>query len=91
MTQLVHESARAFDSLGKITYQPTESELASKRYRRSLYVTKDLKPGDSLTEDNIRAIRPGLGLSPKYLSSLIGKKAKKEIKRGTPLSWQLLD
>lgn len=91
MAQLVYESTRAFDSLGKITYHPTENEMASKRYRRSLYVVQDLKPGDKLTEENIRAIRPGLGLPPKYFSSLLGKKITKEIKRGTPLSWQLID
>nr|BCL64300.1 sialic acid synthase [Legionella pneumophila serogroup 3]BCL64653.1 sialic acid synthase [Legionella pneumophila serogroup 15] len=91
MTQLVHESKRAFDSLGKVTYQPTDSEMASKRYRRSLYVVQDLKAGDKLTEENIRAIRPGLGLPPKYFLSLIGKKINKETKRGTPLSWELID
>ncbi|MCK1858160.1 SAF domain-containing protein [Legionella pneumophila] len=65
--------------------------MASKRYRRSLYVVQDLKAGDKLTEENVRAIRPGLGLPPKYFPSLIGKKINKETKRGTPLSWELID
>ena len=58
--------------------------------RRSLYITKDLKAGDKLTEENTRAIRPGLGLSPKYYEIIIGKKVIKDIKRGTPLTWDLV-
>lgn len=91
MTQLVEESMHAFESLGAVSYQPTHQEQNSRRFRRSLYVVEDINPGDMLTESNMRAIRPGMGLPPKYLPAMLGKKVKREIKRGTPLSWELID
>jgi len=59
-------------------------------FRRSLYVTKDMKAGDVLTAENVRAIRPGLGLPPKYLDSLLGLAVRKDVKAGTPLSFDVL-
>ncbi|HAT1977309.1 TPA: pseudaminic acid synthase [Legionella pneumophila] len=91
MKQLVVESERAYDSLGKISYEPTKNEIVSMRYRRSLYIVKDLKAGDRLNNNNIRAIRPGLGLSPKYYPLMMGKKINRDIKRGTPLSWDFIE
>lgn len=90
MKQLVEETARAWKSLGKALVGPTEAEKPSITFRRSLYIVKDLKAGDVLTKENIRAIRPGLGLPPMHLNQLLGKKIKKSVKRGTALSWDLL-
>lgn len=59
-------------------------------FRRSLYVVKDLKSGDVLTKENVRAIRPGLGLPPKYIDLVMGKKITKNTKRGMALTWDLL-
>ncbi len=90
MAQLVIESERAWESLGKISYGPTEVEKNSLQYRRSLYIVKDLKTGEVLNTDNVRAIRPGLGLPTKYLDVVLGKAVNKDVKRGTALSWELL-
>ncbi len=90
MAQLVLETERAWQALGQVRYGPTEAEKESIRYRRSLYVVKDLKAGDVLTRDNVRAIRPGLGLPPKFYSQVLGKAVKQEVKQGTALGWELL-
>lgn len=90
MSSLVIETERAWQAIGKITYGATDAEKASTLHRRSLYVVRDMQPGDTFTRDNLRAIRPGLGLAPKHLDTLLGKKATCAIKRGTPASWDLL-
>jgi pseudaminic acid synthase len=90
MAQLVMETERAWQALGQVSYGPTEAEKKSIQFRRSLYVVKDLKVGDMLTKDNVRAIRPGLGLSPKYLSLLLEKAVKQDVKRGTALAWEMI-
>jgi N-acetylneuraminate synthase len=90
MRMLVEESKRAWQALGKIHYGISESEKNSIIFRRSLYVCKDIKKGETFTEKNVRSIRPGLGLQPKYLDIVIGKKATEDIKHGTPLNWDLL-
>jgi N-acetylneuraminate synthase len=90
MGQLVVETERAWQALGQVTYGPTEAEKKSIQFRRSLYVVQDLKAGDVLTRENIRAIRPGLGLPTKYLDQLLGKRVKQDIKRGTALGWGLM-
>ncbi|MBJ6724835.1 pseudaminic acid synthase [Geomesophilobacter sediminis] len=87
---LVEESLRAWQSLGKVAYGPTEKELPSLRYRRSLYVIQDMCEGDTFCADNLRAIRPGLGLAPKFLELFLGKKVVRDVKKGTPLDWDLL-
>lgn len=71
-------------------YGPTDAEKKSLVYRRSLYVVKDLKAGDVLNYENLRAIRPGLGLQPKFLTQFLGKQVCSDVKRGTPLSWDML-
>jgi pseudaminic acid synthase len=91
LKQLVIETERAALSLGKISYGPTEAEKKSLQYRRSLYITKDLKAGDILTEDNLRSIRPGHGLSPKYYDVMIGRSVRQSVKSGTPLQQDLLN
>lgn len=89
MAQLVVESERAWRALGSISYGPTEAEKKSIQFRRSLYVVADLKAGDILTADNVRAIRPGLGLPPKYKEVVLGMAVKKDVRRGTALRWEL--
>ena len=73
-------------SLGKVNYQLTEEELASKTFRRSLFVVKDVEPGEPFTDKNVRSIRPGNGLSPKHFGRVIERRAAAKISRGTPLS-----
>lgn len=90
MTALVNETLRAWQALGEVNYGPTDSEKSSGKYRRSLYITADLKAGDTLTVENLRAIRPGYGLPPKYYDLLLGKKVNANVKRGTPMSWDFI-
>jgi sialic acid synthase SpsE len=87
---LVVETGNAWQARGGVHYGVSTSEKSSVVYRRSLYVVSDLKPGDVLSGDNIRAIRPGLGLAPKFTDQVLGRRAKVAIARGTPLSWDLL-
>lgn len=90
MLALVKESKRAWQALGRIIYGPTETERKSIIFRRSLYFTQDMKAGDVLTTDNIRSIRPGNGLSPRFLEVILGMTVKSDIKMGTPVTWSLL-
>lgn len=90
MAQLVLETERAWQALGQVSYGPTEAEQKSLQFRRSLYIVQDLKAGDVLTRDNVRAIRPGLGLPTKYLEPLLGKSVKHDVKKGTALEWALI-
>ena len=87
---LVEESERAFLSSGHIQYGIQDSEKRSLRFKRSIYVVKDISQGDRFTTDNIRIIRPGDGLKPKYFNEILGKKASNNIKRGTPLNWDFI-
>jgi pseudaminic acid synthase len=88
MENLVVETERAWQALGKVTYGPTEKEKASLKYRRSIYVAKDIKIGEIFTKDNIKIIRPGYGLEPKYYDELLGKNAKQDLTMGTPLTFK---
>ena len=90
MRQLVIESERAWQALGKISYGATEAEKKSLMFRRSLYISQDMNKGDVLTPENLRAMRPGLGISPKYYDILIGKAVNRDVKRGSPMNWELL-
>ncbi len=90
MAQLVRECETAAQALGGVCYAMQEQEKKSLQFRRSLYIVKDMKKGDVITEKNMRSIRPGLGLSPKYYDTLIGKKVTHNIKRGTALKWELV-
>jgi N-acetylneuraminate synthase len=91
MSQLVLETERAWQALGKVSYGATEAEKKSIVFRRSLYIVKDLKAGDVLTKENVRAIRPGLGLPTKYLEVVLGMKVKHNIECGTALKWDLIN
>ncbi|WP_057915696.1 pseudaminic acid synthase [Peribacillus muralis] len=90
MQDLVVDTEKAWQALGHITYGPSEEEKKSMKFRRSIYIVKDLKAGDVLTKENLRVIRPGYGLAPKYYEHLLGKKVDKEIKAGTPADWSIL-
>lgn len=90
MKQLVYETRQAWQSLGHIHYGALDAEQASMKHRRSLYITKDLQPGDRLTSDNVRAIRPGRGLPPKYLDLVLGRTVSKPVAKGTPLSFDFI-
>lgn len=87
MKVLVEDSKRAWQSLGKVTYGTTKDESASLEHRRSLYIVKDVEEGELVTTENVRSIRPGKGLSPKYFERTLGMKFQKSFKKGTPLSW----
>jgi sialic acid synthase SpsE len=88
--QLVIETERAWRAMGTIHYGRTDAEKKSLVFRRSLYITEDLKAGDILTPDNLRAIRPGYGLPPKHYEILLGKTVTVDTKKGTPVSWKIL-
>lgn len=87
---LVEETERAWASIGQVSYGPTTAELPSVNRRRSLYISEDIKAGDVLTKENIKSVRPGLGLPTKYYDLVLGKAIKQDAKKGTPLSWELL-
>lgn len=87
---LVEETKNAFLSLGEISYGVQQTEEKSKFFKRSIYVSKDIAVGDVFTNDNLKIIRPGDGLAPKFIDVVIGKKAKVSIKAGTPLNWDIL-
>lgn len=89
--QLVRECRTAYEALGEIRYAPQEQEKESLSFRRSLYVVKDVKKGERFTAENVRSIRPGLGLSPKYYDMVLGKVASREIARGTAMRWDLIE
>ena len=78
-------------ALGKISYELTERIKRSREFSRSLFVVEDVNAGEIFTEKNVRSIRPGHGLHPKYLKEIIGRKSRKNIKKGTPMSWNLIE
>ncbi|MCY9160399.1 pseudaminic acid synthase [Bacillus atrophaeus] len=90
LKELVIETERAWQALGQITYGPTDKEKASLKFRRSIYVKKDIKAGEIFTKENIKVVRPGYGLEPKYFDLIIGRTAKKHISAGTPLGWDYI-
>jgi len=90
MQQLVQEVTAGWQALGQVKYGPSEAEQASRVHRRSLYIAKDMKAGDILTTENLRAIRPGLGLACKHLDSLLGRRLTADAKAGTALRWDLI-
>jgi len=90
LKQLIIESERAWQALGKISYGAGEQESKSLKFRRSLYIAQDMQAGDVFTRDNLRIIRPGYGLVPKYYEGVLGKRVKRDVKKGTPMSWNLI-
>ena len=90
LRMLVVETERAWQSLGQVTYGPSEAEKKSMVFRRSIYVADDLKAGDVLTRENLRCVRPGMGLPPKYFDLLLGRRVNQDVKKGTPMGWGLV-
>lgn len=90
LAQLVAETRTAWQAVGTVFFGPTETEKGSLAFRRSLYICEDMKAGDVLTRRNLRAIRPGLGLPPKYIDQLMGKRVRRAVTRGTPVDWDLI-
>ncbi len=90
LSALVIESERAFQALGTIHYGVLNAEKKSLEYKRSVYVVKDIAAGETFTKENLRVIRPGYGLLPKFYETVLGKSAKSDIKAGTPLTWKIL-
>ena len=86
---LREECDRAWQAMGHIVYGGTRAEDASKQFRRSLYIAQDMAPGDILTSANLRAVRPGFGLAPKYIAELLGKPVARALTAGTPASWSI--
>ena len=80
----------AVKMLGKSFYGPSEGEIEDFKFRRSLFATKDIQKGEIITSDNVRSVRPGMGLKPKYFAQIDGKKAKEDIAFGTPISWDMI-
>ena len=85
---LVEETARAWQAMGEVRYGGSEKEQASLKFRRSIYVSEDIEAGAVLTPENIRVIRPGFGLQPKFIDTLIGLRVNKPLKKGTAMAWE---
>jgi pseudaminic acid synthase len=89
--KMVQAIRQTDDALGSIGFSTTEHETATRIFRRSLFAVRDIPKGGTITTDNVRSIRPGYGLPPKFLTTVLGRTANKRIKRGTPLNWDLLE
>jgi pseudaminic acid synthase len=87
---LVIESERAFQALGKVQYGIQKAEKKSMFFKRSIYISQDVKAGDVLSKDNVRVIRPGDGLAPKFYEQVLGKQVKVDLKKGTALKWEMM-
>lgn len=88
--RLVDESNRAWESLGNVDYSRKKSETENLVFRRSLYIVADISENEEFTPDNVKSIRPGFGLPPKHLNDIYGKKANRDIPRGTALKWEFI-
>lgn len=90
LKQLVEDGERARLALGGVHYGPSANEVNSLRFRRSLYVVRNMACGEAFTGENVRAIRPGLGLAPKHFEQVLGRRAARDIAAGTALAWDLI-
>lgn len=90
MRSLVAESRRAWQALGTVSYGPTDAEKRSMVFRRSIYVSHDMRAGEQFTAGNLRIVRPGYGIAPKYFEILLGKQVNQPVKKGTPVSWDIV-
>jgi pseudaminic acid synthase len=90
LESLVIETERAWQSLGEVVYGGTSSEVKSKIFRRSLYVAEDMVAGEIFTENNLKIIRPGIGLPPKYYEQFLGRKVSMNVSKGTAVNWELI-
>ncbi len=90
LAALVVETKRAWESLGKVSYGATGVEKRSLQFRRSLFVAEDMAAGDVFTEANLRVVRPGTGLAPRFFDVFLGRRVNRDVPKGTPVSWDLL-
>ena len=90
LAALVIETERAWQALGVVRYGPTAAEKESLQFRRSLYVARDMKAGETFTEENVRRVRPGFGLAPKYYRHVLQKRVSRDVQKGTPVTWDML-
>jgi pseudaminic acid synthase len=91
LAQLCKDCKTAWQSLGKVNYEQTAAEKVNTKFRRSLYAVENITAGEKFSRDNVRSIRPGFGLAPKYFDEILSHKAKHNISRGTPLDWDLME
>jgi N-acetylneuraminate synthase len=91
LAQLCKDTKTAWLAIGKVNYERTEAENGNVKFRRSLYVVKDIKVGEELTHENVKSIRPGFGIAPKHLNEVIGKKATKNLSKGTALKFVMVN
>jgi N-acetylneuraminate synthase len=90
LRQLREETERAWQAVGQVGYGPTVAEMKSLAFRRSLYIAQDMRAGEVLTPENLRCVRPGFGLAPKHMDSLLGQRIGRDAVAGTPMAWALL-
>ena len=90
LAELCTDTKIAWQAMGKVNYDRTAAEQGNVKFRRSLYVVKDIAAGETLTAENVRSIRPGFGLAPKHYDVILGKKAKCLIPRGTALTFDVI-
>lgn len=88
--QMVNDIRQAEKAVGHVAYGPTDQEKSSMIFRRSVFCVQDIRKGELLTEENVRIIRPGYGLPPKYYPEILGQTALKDISRGTPLQFEMI-
>ena len=90
MRDLVSESKKAWNAIGSVHYGPTKSEIGSLAFKRSIYIVENIKCGEMLTKNNLRIIRPGYGIPPKFIDLVLGMRVSSDVKAGTALSWDLV-
>ncbi|WP_421947831.1 pseudaminic acid synthase [Phaeodactylibacter xiamenensis] len=90
-TEMVKAVREAELAIGKVDYTPTQKQIDSRNFSRSLYVVEDIKAGETINEENVRSIRPGHGMHPKELKNIIGKKVKQDLEKGSRMSWDLIE
>ncbi|MGZ9200812.1 MAG: pseudaminic acid synthase [Caulobacteraceae bacterium] len=91
LARLTADCRHAWEALGEADYRRGTTETANRQFRRSLYVVRDVSAGEALSDKDVRSIRPGFGLAPKLLPQVLGRRAARDLARGEPLSWEMLD
>ena len=89
-TEMVNAVRRCEKAMGSVSYELSDTVEKNRKFARSLFVVKNIKKGEIFSKENVRSIRPGYGLHPKFYKSILGKKSLKSIKKGTPLSWSMM-
>lgn len=89
--QMVNQIRNVEKALGHVSYDLNKGQIESRIYSRSLFVVQDIKKGETITADNVRSIRPGIGMHTKYWDEILGKKARCDVKKGTPMDWKYIE